>query len=309
MKNQELGSSETTREASFNFAFSNYTTFHLCAHHSLKTFDRNFAEWFLGFVEGDGSFVVRTIQQKNQIISKPVFEITQKDPKLMYHIRKNLGYGRVISFVRKSDQIYWRYSVYKKQHLQAIACLFNGNIVLEARQTTFQIWLQAVNRYSGSTIKYICVPRAEERISLTNGWLSGFLEADGGFYSNILTNFTKGKLLSGEIRYGITAKIYLTQKNELKVLEKVRDLLGTTVAISQLRNGHSTFLYNRLDVSDSESLNKLIHYLTNYPFQGQKKLQYLRWKRIFEHKVNKYPMTEISARKLRLLVNKLKVVG
>jgi len=49
----------------------------------IKSYDPKFINWFVGFTEGDGSFVVDN--NTNRIS----FIITQKDPKVLYYIKKN----------------------------------------------------------------------------------------------------------------------------------------------------------------------------------------------------------------------------
>ena len=72
-------SSETTREASLekNFNFDYYYKYFKPQH--IKQIDRNFLEWFIGFSEGDGSFVVTN--------NRCYFFINQKDIKLLYKIK------------------------------------------------------------------------------------------------------------------------------------------------------------------------------------------------------------------------------
>ena len=78
-KNQpsNLGSSETIREAPQLIELSDYESFGKPDH--IKKIDRSFLEWFIGFSEGDASFV------KDQL----AFVINQKDPKLLFRIKKN----------------------------------------------------------------------------------------------------------------------------------------------------------------------------------------------------------------------------
>ena len=51
---KQIGSSETLRETTFNFEVLN--NLHLPQHK--KKINQDFLEWFVGFSEGDGSFIV-----------------------------------------------------------------------------------------------------------------------------------------------------------------------------------------------------------------------------------------------------------
>lgn len=79
------GSSETTREA-FVFNFNQYYQ----VTGTTKP-DKIFLEWFIGFSEGDGSFgLVKFPTQKNLKNQRPVFRINQKEPQILFKIKKNL---------------------------------------------------------------------------------------------------------------------------------------------------------------------------------------------------------------------------
>lgn len=58
MNKLKLDSSETTREAPLNksFCFNAYFTYFKPEH--IKSNNYRFLEWFIGFSEGDGSFIV-----------------------------------------------------------------------------------------------------------------------------------------------------------------------------------------------------------------------------------------------------------
>ena len=79
------GSSETTCDITYNF--DEYSS--LIPQHK-KKINLNFLEWFIGFTEGDGSFIVSK--------DKVYFDITQnlQDIQVLYYIKKELGFGKVI---------------------------------------------------------------------------------------------------------------------------------------------------------------------------------------------------------------------
>ena len=84
------GSSETTREKSknkttMNFNLKNFYTL-LPQHKNEKSISPEFLTWFIGFVEGDGSF------QKNGTL-----KITQSstDIQILYRVKTTMGFGTV----------------------------------------------------------------------------------------------------------------------------------------------------------------------------------------------------------------------
>ena len=126
-KNQpsNLGSSETIREAPQSIQLSHYKKLGKPEH--IKQLDRPFLEWFIGFSEGDGSFA----------LDRRAFCINQKDPKLLFRIKKKLGFGSVYE---TSDPGIWRYSVTGHTNCLRLYYLFNGNLALEKTIDRFLKW-------------------------------------------------------------------------------------------------------------------------------------------------------------------------
>ena len=53
--------------------------------------------WFIGFAEGDGSWIVSTSGKKSTK-KRSYFLINQKDPKVLFKIRRILGFGLVKNY-------------------------------------------------------------------------------------------------------------------------------------------------------------------------------------------------------------------
>ena len=109
------GSSETTREA---FCFDLY--FRYKPQHKKKTQIR-FLEWFIGFSEGDCTFHTWVDKGKK----RAGFTIDQQDPKVLYWIKQQLGFGRVLACKKG-----WRFQIWDKDGLLRLLCLFYGNLLL-----------------------------------------------------------------------------------------------------------------------------------------------------------------------------------
>lgn len=91
-----IGSSETTRETPFiNFDFTEFMKNAVPSH--INHIDQHYLEWLVGFIEGDGTFYFR----KDNNNFRLGFEISQKDPKVLFQIKKTLGFGSVIMGVSK----------------------------------------------------------------------------------------------------------------------------------------------------------------------------------------------------------------
>ena len=86
--------------------------------------------WFIGFSEGDGSFIIA-----NQV--RPMFVITQSiyNLEVLCNLLTNLGVGRVIMQSKKLKAA--RYVVQDQVGLSLIVSLFNGNMVVPTRHKRF----------------------------------------------------------------------------------------------------------------------------------------------------------------------------
>ena len=197
----KIGSSETIRETTFNFINVQQK---IVSH---KTFIKNsFLEWFVGFSEGDGSFIVSN--KKNQLF----FIINQKEEKVLYYIRANLGFGKVSKY-----SSYSRYIVADRGCIDRLISIFNGNLVLNKTNARFVLWLQARNQYS---TEEICYRGINKLVTFhKNGWLSGFTDAEGCFNAQKLkdTRYTLG--------FRIRLRFILDQKGEYPLFEKCKFFL------------------------------------------------------------------------------------
>ena len=112
----QVGSSETKCDITYNFEdYSNLIPQHK------KNINKNFLEWFIGFTEGDGSFIV----SKNKVY----FDITQslKDIQVLYYIKKQLGFGKILIRSENNRNVAVFY-VTSKDNFTWLMTIFNENI-------------------------------------------------------------------------------------------------------------------------------------------------------------------------------------
>lgn len=195
----KIGSSETIRETTFNFINLQQK---IVSH---KTFIKtSFLEWFVGFSEGDGSFIVSN--------KRLFFIINQKEEKVLNYIRANLGFGKVSKY-----SSYSRYIVADRGSVDRLISIFNGNLVLNKTNARFVLWLVARNQYS---TEEICYRGINKFVTFhKNGWLSGFTDAEGCFNAQKLkdTRYTLG--------FRIRLRFILDQKGEYPLFEKCKFFL------------------------------------------------------------------------------------
>jgi len=145
---------------------------------------------------------------------------------LIYFIQKQFGFGNVTDVVPKGGNPYWRYLVEDLPTLLQLIDLLNGNIVLQKKRTSFLKWLQVFNTRHNTQILF----RDEApQITLTDGWLSGFLEGDGGFSVN--QNFIRDNKKSQS--YMLKQRFFITQKDGIDLLNQIRLLLEITTPLKK----------------------------------------------------------------------------
>ena len=215
----------------------------------------------------------------------------------MYKIKKNLGFGQVTQF-SKNHKTYWCYKTNNEKYLKSFIYLFNGNLVSNHKKKMIEKFVINYNKIYDT--QFIVIFNNNIVPSFKTAWLSGFLEGDGDFYviSNNIIKVNK----DGSKTYNFNLKFYITQKNELFLLNNIKKLFEITTNIYQINNGKMPYKYNRLETSKLKCHLLVIEYLEKYPFLGKRKITFSRWKRLLGYKINKYPITDKSILKLKRLI-------
>jgi hypothetical protein len=306
---KQVGTSETIREAVLKKSNFDFTDYNLQKPEHIKTIDPCFFIWFIGFIEGDGSFWVRDTNTTigchfifDSQTKRAEFEITQHidNIKLLKRIRTKLGFGRVIIF-EKNGFMYCRWYTSERKNITRLIHLLNGNLILEKRRNQFLQWLHEINNAWDLKIKrkpFNC------KVSLKHSWLSGFSDADAGFYTNVKTHFKGTAKPKGNFYVKFVTKYYITQRDEINLLTEIKNLVGSNNQINAITNGKTAFRYNRLEIYKAESTDLLIKYFTQFPLKGIRKIDLLRWARVHAYKNMHVVTTEAAAEKLaKLLLN------
>lgn len=314
-KNQKGGTSETTREAmleqKFYFDFTDYKN---QKPSQIKNLDQKFLTWFIGFIEGDGSFWTRsdspigTAFKLNSNNKRAEFQITQsiKNIKVLYFIRTKLGYGRVMTY-EKDGKMYGRWFTSKQENILRLISLLNGNLILESRREQFQKWVEEINAMWNMNIP---LKPFTGQVSDQNAWLSGFAEADAGFFTNVKTNFKGRKRPQGSHLEGyyvkFLTKFYITQRGEMALLMDIQNLFGSTsTVIRSLTNGRTPRRYNRLEITHPDSITLILKYFKKFPLKGHKNIDLLRLSRVHGYKSMQRVVTEKAAQRLATIISNL----
>ena len=252
------GSSETTREA---FILND-----------------KFKWWFIGFSEGDGSFILN----KNGYLE---FKITQSsiDAQILFLIKKELGFGSTV--IQDKINKTHHYRVRDKKNILKLISIFNGNIITKAKKYQFKLWLDGFNVRYNMSINHI---ESSSKPNLNSSWLSGFTDAEGCFTSSVLKNSKTGNTI-------VTVRYVLSQKNDLELSNYVANLL----------NGYTTYLksYDGYNVTVNFSrLSKIIAYLEKHSLKTKKLISYRKWLKVFNLVKKKEHLNTEGLEKIKILV-------
>lgn len=242
------GSSETIREA-----------------YILKT--NLFKLWFIGFLEGKGSFM---INKNGNLEFKIVHSST--DASVLFYIKKELGFG----VVRVQDKVKNNhcFKVNDEKGLFKLISILNGNLFLDTKKIEFKLWLDAYNQKYRTTPKEGVPPLAgvtplvffenNNKPDLSNCWLSGFTDAVGSFTCIIKDIPDK----SGVVKLSYT----LSQDSNYNQMKYLAEILKGKL---HYNNGIYETTVN------TTKLSKVINYLNIHSLKTNKSIVYLNISKIY----------------------------
>nr|UCS09841.1 hypothetical protein [Percursaria percursa] len=272
------GSSETERRLTFQYNdYINVQALHKV--HKNQTF----LTWFIGFVEGDGSFIISH--------DKVYFDLTQdlKDIKLLYLIKNTLGFGKILTRTEKHRNVGVFYVTGKTNFIR-LAHLFNGNLITSYKKKQFTEWLAVFNKQYNQEILLI---DSNIKPCFISPWLSGFIDAEGCFAARVKNCHTSklGKNLFIDFSIG---------QKDADVLQSIRNLFNIGTKYKKVRStkeqrnirfdpswtGYIFYLSNK------KKLIPLIKYLEKYPLKTKKRIDFHMWSRIHRLGIKKVHLTE-----------------
>lgn len=216
-----------------------------------------FKWWFIGFTEGDGSFIVN----KSGYLE---FKVTQSsiDAQILFFIKKELGFGSV-SVQDKVNKTH-HYRIRDKKNIHKLIQIFNGNIVTNYKFNQFKVWVNAFNEIYKTNVQ--CIENKHE-LTLNNAWLSGFTDAEGCFTCSTSVSKSTGKAIT-------TVRYVISQKGDIDFSRNLADKINGYVTYVKSYNGYNT-------VVNFGKLNKILLYLKSYPLKTKKFISYTRWLKIY----------------------------
>lgn len=229
--------------------------------------DNKFKWWFIGFTEGDGSFIIN----KDGYLE---FKVTQssEDAQILFFIKKELGFGSV-SIQDKISKTH-HYRVRDRKNIHKLIQIFNGNIVTNYKLNQFKLWVNAFNKVYKTNIH--CLEDKYE-LTLNNAWLSGFTDAEGCFTSCTSVTKSTGQVIT-------TVRYVISQKDDIEFSKDLAGKINGYITHVKSYNGYNT-------VVNFGKLNKILLYLKNYPLKTKKFISYKRWLKIYDLVKNKKHLT------------------
>lgn len=289
--NKKNGSSETICENAYDLFIENYNIIYK---DNKFIENKDWLDWFIGFTEGDGAI----LEHKGRC----QYVLTQKDVKVLEEVKNVFKFGKVSYFYDSDNKLkYGRYIVSDNESILLLYLLFNGNLYLKHRQTQLEKWYNVLNIAAKSwvlvnfdlenipEISYI-----DKRISLDNGWLSGFTDAEGCFSIKIykLRNVDYVKIV-----------YILDKKNGEDILNEISILL-TNKKLAKLRKTVNGNMF-RIEVSCND-INKLTYklildYFNHYKLKTTKKDSFNIWETIMKLVLGNQPLCIEKIEEIRIL--------
>ena len=281
-KNKE--SSETKCDITYNFdEYSNLIPLHK------KKINKNFLEWFIGFTEGDGSFIV----SKNKVY----FDITQnlQDIQVLYYIKKELGFGKIIIRNEKHRNVGIFY-VSSKDNFTRLITIFNGNLSTNYKKEQFKIWLDTYNKQYNMNIVF------KDKLvkpDLSSGWISGFSDAKSCFTGRVKNCWSSKLKRAPHLTFQISQK-------EFYIIKILRDLFLNKDSFD-LKN----IKYDKswdgwvFHCSSFTKLKVIKNYFFRYELKTKKSIVFKKWCKIYDMVLDKKHLTLEGLNKIDLLTKEI----
>ena len=267
IKRHISNSNSLNNEFDFSAFYEKYKT-HLPNN---KIPSKNFLTWFVGFTEGEGSFIVNN---RGDL----AFVITQSttDKQVLEFIQEIIGFGKVIL----QSAITSRYVTQNKKEIDILISIFNGNLVLPKRQETFDLFVKGFNKWVTKgriLLEPVVVKNKPILPTLNDAWFAGFTDGEGCF-----------TCLIGE-KSGFSFNFNVAQKWEINI--KVLDHFCVLFK-GGILSRHSEQNVYEFRLGGVNKCKNVFSYFDDYKLYTKKSLSYILWKDIHKDLVNKDHLDE-----------------
>lgn len=241
--------------------------------------------YLAGLFEGDGHIWIQKTIGKNKHNPRFCITFNIKDEPLAKKLLEIIGSGFIRYKLKNNACVL---VVSPVVGLKTIVNLINGKLRTPKIDQVYKLidWL---NKNHNTNI--VKLPLAKEYLGL-DSWLTGFIDADGGFHVGYTKVEKGGKKTKISCRLRIEQRmIYpITNESYENILNDVSKFLGCNLLVRlQKSTGNS---YYMLTASSKNSLSIIIGYLTKHPLYTSKHLDYNDWKRIAHAAIDSKLYTE-----------------
>jgi len=247
---------------------------------------KKFLTWFIGFTEGEGSFIVNNRGDLCFVITQSNLDIY-----VLEYIKEILGFGKVIPQSKTTS----RYVTQNKKEIELLVHLFNGNLILPRRKEKFEEFVKGFNTWvTKGRIQLNTVEIKHTYIlpSLDNNWLSGFTDGEGCFTCSI--NKDKG--------FSFNFNISQKWEQNVKILEHLCSLFNAGKV-----SKHSSDNAYEYRIGGLENCRNVFTYFNNYNLITKKSAAYVAWKEVHGDLLNKNhldPIKRVELKEKAKLINK-----
>lgn len=275
----------TLEKAELDFNFSAFFEKHKVYLPNNISPSSNFLSWFVGFTEGEGSFIVNHRGDLAFVVVQSTSDIN-----ILYYIQETLGFGKVISQSVKTS----RYVTQSKREIEIIISLFNGNIILPTRKIQLNKFIKGFNSWVvKGNIRLEPVVFIDNTIfpSLNNSWLAGFTDGEGCFTCSI-----------GD-KKGFSFNYSITQKGESNIIILKHLCLmfnGGKVSNHFVKN---VYEYR---IAGVKACPNIFPYYDKYTLLTKKSLSYTLWKQVHQELCNK---EHLDPNKRLIMIEKARMIN
>ena len=264
---------------------SNFKKLNLCSNLSPIKFNSTppmLGPYLAGLFEGDGHIILSKFV--NGKISYPYIAITfvNKDLPLINKLVEMFG-GR-LRFKNKENAIVWIVNTHKE--LVNLVTVINGCLRTPKiiKFNDLIVWLNNKYHYN------IPINSVDTSSLNSNGWLSGFIDADGGFkvrYTEKRVHVKTNKVLTkGRIAVSFALEqrksIGLHNNESYKpIMLQIHSFFGFNTDLRESKHNEDK-TYWIVEVSSLYRLNILIQYLNNYPLLTSKRNDFEDWCKVYQ---------------------------
>lgn len=191
----------------------------------------------------------------------------------------------------KKDNHAYVLTISSMKDLNSVVLLLNGHL-RTPKIRKFNKMIEWINNHKDSQGKDTVLLNSPDLSSLLeNGWLSGFIDADGSFDIRVALKSQIYPKNSVSVRFRIEQRIQdpVTGESYENIFKVISETLGVTLGISTHNDNIEYFI---ISLSSVKSRKILVDYLNLYPLLSSKLMNYNDWLKCHNLMIKKIHLTE-----------------